>query len=260
MAQLFRPSQSLALSADQSDSFLTLPLNLFGRPSPLVVASASQSESSLHDLLTNQTPWYFLLIYEKPSSRLISYINMQSESFLTRFAELHMRILPDKILWPIRTLINTLINTESSVNIFWSIWSLPSTIKTNENLFLHHFLIFQNLSWHNCWQNRILTRLSYWLNRLLKHSPTNQNPSWCFLLTNQNPSWYFLSTNQNPSLVLLTKQILPITIRKTRCRHYSLNLAQTLDMLWMYTVKRRLRFSRLQTECHLPNSPWPGIM
>jgi hypothetical protein len=26
-----------------------------------------------------------------------------------------------------------------------------------------------------------------------------------------------------------------------------------------YTVKKGLRFSRPQPECHKPNSPWPGI-
>jgi hypothetical protein len=27
-----------------------------------------------------------------------------------------------------------------------------------------------------------------------------------------------------------------------------------------YTVKKGSRFSRPQTGCHLPNSPWPGII
>jgi hypothetical protein len=149
MAQLFQPSQSLTLSADQSDAFLTLPLNLSRRPSHhLHVASADQSESSLHDLPTNQMPWYFLLIYEKPSSRLISYINMQSEFFLTRFAELHIRILPDTILWTIKTLTSTTKNHLRTFSDQSESFLAPFT--ASENLSWHHFLILQNLSWHNC--------------------------------------------------------------------------------------------------------------
>jgi hypothetical protein len=30
--------------------------------------------------------------------------------------------------------------------------------------------------------------------------------------------------------------------------------------LYLYTVKKGLRFSRPQPGCHSPNSPWPGII
>ncbi len=29
---------------------------------------------------------------------------------------------------------------------------------------------------------------------------------------------------------------------------------------WLYTVKKGLRFSRPQPGCHLPNSPWAGVI
>ncbi len=189
---------------------------------------------------------------------LPSYID-QLESFLTRFAELHIRILPDTILWTIITLTSTTKNHLRTFSDQSESFLAPFT--ASENLSWHHFLILQNLSWHNCWPNRKDPHSPQLLTEQNPETFADQSGSFRVLFVDQSESFLLLFVDQNLSWYsLLTNQILPSTIRKTRCRHYSSNLRQTLDMLWMYTVKKGLWFSRPQTECHLPNSPWPRII
>ncbi len=82
------------------------------------------------------------------------------ESFPTRFFG-----LSELLLAPLRI---------TSVNCKFSDQS-ESFLEHNDQ-WESSFAPYLNLtesSWHNCWPNRIFTRLNYW-DRILKHLPTNQ--------------------------------------------------------------------------------------